>query len=1035
MAGKSTIAITFRLDSDAKKFKDLIHSSEDLKKVLSSAVVEADSLKKSLINWSQGVQAINAITSTLGSVSSALSDMSGKLKGLQQDNILTTQLTGKTGDEMLKLRNSVQAVAEHFGTGFNETLQAANTLAKSFGISIEDAMQLVRDGLVSGANANGDFIDTLKEYPRYFKEAGLSAEEFVAISTNATKQGVFSDKGVDAIKEANIRIREMTTATATALENIGISSEEVQQKLQQGSITTFEVIQQVAAKLKELPASSSAVGAALADIFGGPGEDAGLEYIKTLDGIKLSMEEIKAATQGTAEQQERQIKMQESIKNGLSSIIDLSKIYTDVQPYVDLTAQIGMAAIGMGSMVKTVKSMNTGFTAFIRSVKAAKTATAAFKVALSGLLISTGVGLAIWALSEALAYLIGQAGEAANKIDDLKEAEELFKSTAANAKVEIDKEIKSLGELIESKQGTTEAVQRLNSTYGNAFGTYKTASEWYDVLTKKSSIYAKQVGYEAQARRLATSIAEKEIALEKNAQKQKELQESGNAQDTYKYLTHDLQGRIMIGTGRVDTKEMKAAKNEAKELNSELDDLQKEMGFVQGKLDEYAASLRQTQGEITGQTEAVKVNEMTWQQVSDAISQTEKSLKNTTDAKQIANLKAYNEQLKARKETLEATLGLSAKKTGTQASDDTKEPVLPSSLDSVKDYNDAIAYWRNIQETANKEEYARIQEIITGLEAQKDAFTGVKEESVEASDEYIPKAVEELNTIKQLSDAIAYYKAVQEEQNTSEAVNTQKTINALEAKRNAMLGLLNVPTMQEETGEIESLTGKDLEIRLQLIGLDEVKKKIAELNSLMATASDEQKGDISDLIDTWKGYENILSRSVSSAPTVQESLGAISSAMYNVGGAVGDSAQQWLQWGANTLNAISSAIPAIMSLVTAKNAEATANTAAAASGAASSVASIPFVGAILAVAAVASVIAAIMSAPKFAEGGIAYGPTLGLFGEYPGASNNPEVVAPLDRLRSLIEPSEGFNGDVRFVIDGDKLVGILNRRNRQSKRS
>ena len=288
---------------------------------------------------------------------------------------------------------------------------------------------------------------------------------------------------------------------------------------------------------------------------------------------------------------------------------------------------------------------------------------------------------------------------------------------------------------------------------------------------------------------------------------------------------------------------------------------------------------------------------------------------------------------------------------------------------------------------------------------------------MEAADEYIPKAVEELNTIKQLSDAIAYYKAVQEEQNTSEAVNTQKTINALEAKRNAMLGLLNVPTMQEETGEIESLTGKDLEIRLQLIGLDEVKKKIAELNSLMATASDEQK------------------RSVSSAPTVQESLGAISNAMYNVGGAVGDSAQQWLQWGANTLNAISSAIPAIMSLVTAKNAEATANTAAAASGAASSVASIPFVGAILAVAAVASVIAAIMSAPKFAEGGIAYGPTLGLFGEYPGVSNNPEVVAPLDRLRSLIEPSEGFNGDVRFVIDGDKLVGILNRRNRQSKRS
>ncbi len=98
-------------------------------------------------------------------------------------------------------------------------------------------------------------------------------------------------------------------------------------------------------------------------------------------------------------------------------------------------------------------------------------------------------------------------------------------------------------------------------------------------------------------------------------------------------------------------------------------------------------------------------------------------------------------------------------------------------------------------------------------------------------------------------------------------------------------------------------------------------------------------------------------------------------------------------------------------------------------------ASIPVVGAILAVAAIASVVAALASIPKFAKGGLAYGPTLGVFGEYAGASNNPEVVAPLDRLRSLIAPPEGLGGDVRFVIDGDKLVGILNRRNRQSKRS
>ena len=220
MAGKSTISITFRLDGDSKEFKELTTDAAGLKKVLQSAIAPAENLKKSLINWSQGVQAIDAITNTVSTVSSALSQFSDRMKGLQSANIAITQLTGKTGEEMVKLRSKVQAVSEHFGTDFNETLRAANALSKGFGISMEDAMKLVQDGLVSGANAGGD---TVREYPRYFKEAGLSAEDFIAITTNAAQQGVFSDKGVDVIKEGNLRIREMTTATADALNGIGIS--------------------------------------------------------------------------------------------------------------------------------------------------------------------------------------------------------------------------------------------------------------------------------------------------------------------------------------------------------------------------------------------------------------------------------------------------------------------------------------------------------------------------------------------------------------------------------------------------------------------------------------------------------------------------------------------------------------------------------------------------------------------------------------------------------------------------------------------
>lgn len=416
MAGKSTISITFKIDGDSKEFKELITDADGLKKVIQSTITQSDNLKKSLINWSQGVQAISAITDTIGNVSSALSQFSERMRSLQSANIMITQLTGKTGDEMLKLRNNVQAVAEHFGADFNEVLQSANNLSKAFGISIDDAMKLVQDGFVSGANANGEFLDTLKEYPRYFKEAGLSAEDFVAITTNAAQQGIFSDKGVDVIKEGNLRIREMTTATADALNNIGISAEQVQADLQAGSITTFDVMQMVAAKLNELPASSAAVGTAIADIFGGPGEDAGLEYIKTLANIQLNMDAVKAATQGTAEQQERQIQAQENIKNGLTSLIDLSAIYTDVRPYVDLTAQIGMAAMGIGSLIKTVKAMNiqqailktriVAVAAAQKMVTIATTTWTAVQKVLNLVLTANPIGLVITAVGALIAGLI-----------------------------------------------------------------------------------------------------------------------------------------------------------------------------------------------------------------------------------------------------------------------------------------------------------------------------------------------------------------------------------------------------------------------------------------------------------------------------------------------------------------------------------------------------------------------------------------------------------------------------------------------------
>ena len=243
-------------------------------------------------------------------------------KGLVEATKLTKDFTGLTGDELKAVRNEVQAVADTYDKDFREVMEAANALSKQFGISFQESMQLIEDGFISGADVNGEFIENIKEYPAYFKEAGISASEFIAITSQANQAGIYSDKGIDVIKEGNLRIREMTKSTADALNAIGISSKEVQQSLADGSQTTFDIMQQVSEKLAEFPESSTEVGTALADIFGGPGEDAGLQYILTLKDIDTNLDNVKDRAGELGEIQEEQLRSQIELENIIASVFD-----------------------------------------------------------------------------------------------------------------------------------------------------------------------------------------------------------------------------------------------------------------------------------------------------------------------------------------------------------------------------------------------------------------------------------------------------------------------------------------------------------------------------------------------------------------------------------------------------------------------------------------------------------------------------------------------------------------------------------------
>lgn len=296
---------------------------------------------------------------------------------ISQSDRTVKQMTGLTDSEVGAITDKVMALADTWGTDFNETLIAANSLAKGFGVEMKTALDLISKGLGEGANLNGEFFDTLKEYPAYFKEAGVSASDFIDIISKSNEMGIFSDKGVDTIKEGNLRIREMTKSTADALDGLGISSEEAVQKLKDGSITTFDVMKQVSEKLSEMEDTSPEVGAAIADIFGGPGEDAGLAYLRTLkdigtetDSVKGKSAEYTSAMQDLQDQYERVNNKQRELfgvdgwetlgaKVKTFFLSQLERLYNEMEDIYNLWKKM-KAAVGMDSDGGGSSSGSTG---------------------------------------------------------------------------------------------------------------------------------------------------------------------------------------------------------------------------------------------------------------------------------------------------------------------------------------------------------------------------------------------------------------------------------------------------------------------------------------------------------------------------------------------------------------------------------------------------------------------------------------------------------------------------------------------------
>lgn len=197
-----------------------------------------------------------------------------------------TNMMALDDTSLQNVTESAFALRDTFEYEIAESTRAANTMMEQFGISGEEAMNMIAAGAQSGLDYSGEFLDSINEYSVQFAKMGMGAEDMFKIFESGAASGAFNlDKIGDAVKEMAIRVIDGSDTTKQGFELIGMNADEMASKFAAGGETAktafYETIDALAAM--EDPIAQNAAGV---DLFGTMWEDLGPEAVTALSDIQ-----------------------------------------------------------------------------------------------------------------------------------------------------------------------------------------------------------------------------------------------------------------------------------------------------------------------------------------------------------------------------------------------------------------------------------------------------------------------------------------------------------------------------------------------------------------------------------------------------------------------------------------------------------------------------------------------------------------------------------------------------------------------------
>ncbi len=1117
------VSFVIKIDDNGSA-KRVTADAEELGRVIRGVQAESERLKSDILTWSQASQAIDALQDSIDELQGVMVDLTS---AYQVQLVAETQLATIMRQRMNSTNEEIQRIKDFCSA------------QQELGV-IGDEVQL------SGAQQMATFL----------KEKQSLETLIPAMNNLIAQQNGLNATNQDAVSIGNMMGKAMQ-GQVEVLQRVGVTFDESQKQVLQ-----FGTESERAAMLAEvITANVGNMNAELAKTDAGQQK----QLENTLGDVK---EQLGGLVQGA-------LPFVTIAAQTMACVTNASKFAASLAA---LSAAFSISSIKATALAIHEKIVSVAQNMMAASGYAATAGTAAMTVAVTALYaaLTMGISVIITGLVALFSSMGDEADDAAQDVDLLKESTDAFGNASSNAKAEIDMEISSLGTLINGHKNASKKVSELNRKYGESFGYHRTAAEWYDTLIAKSKVYCEQVGYEAQAKVLASQIAAKQL--------EKESKESERYQLGQQYWD---------GNGHIHYNYENAAggKNYYDQLGGEINKLTGEINTLQKQYDSAIAHMVSAQKKLDASRKSVDLSrknlkDVSDQELTDNITQLENELKNTsrsnaaertrlnkeigrlkkeqkrredndqkqqgvstpqktpkktrstskvtandtpiTDPKTLEdvgrNISIYEARLKKTNkddgEKIKLLTGLIAKykalQNAIQEEIDAADHTV--ALDTLEGIDAEIQYQQKLRGKASKENLAKIDKEIKRLKDLKTAFEdsshvalGIEQiETYEQLDNEIafyqkklksataterveiqkrikelerlrgkwddvlsamdkPAGIGSLNSMEELDRAISYYSERQRKASGVEVENIQRTINALQAKRDALTRVTELPAMQQETAELDGLSGKRLKMELELIGIEGIKDKIRSLQKMLDDTKnplgEEQRKEVTKLIQTWGKYEKVLKKSsvkfseawagikgigggvesitdalngngnawqmitgvVDGAIQIYDGVKGVIQIIDDLSAALGISNAVTAASGAAAATAVSAKTAVAPEEVAAVKAEAMAYRELAASEFMAAHAYIPFAGAGIAAGFIGMMqgLVGSVAVTPFANGGIVYGPTLALMGEYAGAKNNPEVIAPLNKLKSLIGNNGGGGGVYELKVKGRDLVAVL----------